>query len=98
FFSSRRQHTRSKRDCSSDVCSSDLLRQRHHFFPFSLPISLSSQFPLRHCHNLMPHFTTTTTTNFVFSLSLSLSLAQVYGSSTRRSEERRVGKECVTMW
>src|SRR5690625_5653321 len=24
FFSSRRRHTRSKRDCSSDVCSSDL--------------------------------------------------------------------------
>src|SRR5699024_11860515 len=28
FFSSRRRHTRSKRDWSSDVCSSDL------FFPF----------------------------------------------------------------
>ena len=25
FFSSRRRHTRSKRDWSSDVCSSDLL-------------------------------------------------------------------------
>src|SRR5699024_11607227 len=25
FFSSRRRHTRSKRDCSSDVCSSDLI-------------------------------------------------------------------------
>src|SRR5207249_8719616 len=30
FFSSRRRHTRSKRDWSSDVCSSDL--QRGHFF------------------------------------------------------------------
>src|SRR5207249_7399746 len=27
FFSSRRRHTRSKRDWSSDVCSSDLLEQ-----------------------------------------------------------------------
>src|SRR5207249_9766489 len=27
FFSSRRRHTRSKRDWSSDVCSSDLIRQ-----------------------------------------------------------------------
>src|SRR5699024_6089916 len=27
FFSSRRRHTRSKRDWSSDVCSSDLLRR-----------------------------------------------------------------------
>src|SRR5699024_11608089 len=28
FFSSRRRHTRSKRDWSSDVCSSDLVRAR----------------------------------------------------------------------
>src|SRR5699024_11861611 len=27
FFSSRRRHTRSKRDWSSDVCSSDLIQQ-----------------------------------------------------------------------
>src|SRR5699024_11971947 len=30
FFSSRRRHTRSKRDWSSDVCSSDLLRAAQH--------------------------------------------------------------------
>src|SRR2546421_9541542 len=29
FFSSRRRHTRSDRDWSSDVCSSDLSRRRH---------------------------------------------------------------------
>src|SRR5699024_11256904 len=29
FFSSRRRHTRSKRDWSSDVCSSDLHRTGH---------------------------------------------------------------------
>src|SRR5699024_11586937 len=29
FFSSRRRHTRSKRDWSSDVCSSDLLMHYH---------------------------------------------------------------------
>src|SRR5207249_7609660 len=29
FFSSRRRHTRSKRDWSSDVCSSDLLGELH---------------------------------------------------------------------
>src|SRR5699024_12134459 len=28
FFSSRRRHTRSKRDWSSDVCSSDLARRK----------------------------------------------------------------------
>src|SRR6266704_7072375 len=31
FFSSRRRHTRSKRDWSSDVCSSDLKWCRHHY-------------------------------------------------------------------
>src|SRR5699024_11939521 len=30
FFSSRRRHTRSKRDWSSDVCSSDLRGRRSH--------------------------------------------------------------------
>src|SRR5699024_12217154 len=29
FFSSRRRHTSSKRDWSSDVCSSDLIDYRH---------------------------------------------------------------------
>src|SRR5699024_10911018 len=32
FFSSRRRHTRSKRDWSSDVCSSDLINHRFHLF------------------------------------------------------------------
>src|SRR5437868_14066044 len=34
FFSSRRRHTRSKRDWSSDVCSSDLPHRRAFFKPF----------------------------------------------------------------
>src|SRR6266496_3920640 len=33
FFSSRRRHTRSLRDWSSDVCSSDLGELRAHFIP-----------------------------------------------------------------
>src|SRR5699024_11553537 len=41
FFSSRRRHTRSKRDWSSDVCSSDLLKYYFH--------QLSSQA----CHKLL---------------------------------------------
>src|SRR5699024_12120170 len=40
FFSSRRRHTRSKRDWSSDVCSSDLLCfhrfANHNFHAFAL--------------------------------------------------------------
>src|SRR5699024_11821160 len=30
FFASRRRHTRSKRDWSSDVCSSDLMEGNYH--------------------------------------------------------------------
>src|SRR5699024_11998606 len=33
FFSSRRRHTSSKRDWSSDVCSSDLYTQPYPHFP-----------------------------------------------------------------
>src|SRR5207249_9098524 len=36
FFSSRRRHTRSKRDWSSDVCSSDLV---HHLDVKSVPLA-----------------------------------------------------------
>src|SRR5438067_5519825 len=36
FFSSRRRHTRSKRDWSSDVCSSDLDQELARTFPIGL--------------------------------------------------------------
>src|SRR5438067_13552094 len=60
FFSSRRRHTRSKRDWSSDVCSSDL-----RFEPPPLKSSEVIAMP--------------TEREAIF---------------LRRSEERRVGKEC----
>src|SRR5207249_8418932 len=46
FFSSRRRHTRSKRDWSSDVCSSDLngmmgLALLKNYNPFGAPPSLT---------------------------------------------------------
>src|SRR5207249_7220079 len=56
FFSSRRRHTRSKRDWSSDVCSSDLDKtQRYWFVTFAgyainmlaVPaLALAGQWPL----------------------------------------------------
>src|SRR5437868_14030287 len=73
FFSSRRRHTRSKRDWSSDVCSSDLPLQ-------TLPVRgapegfagevvwLTGRVGPK-CHPIL-----------------------------RRSEERRVGKECRSRW
>src|SRR5699024_11809333 len=38
FFSSRRRHTRSKRDWSSDVCSSDLFQSVHLPYFRCLPV------------------------------------------------------------
>src|SRR5437868_15122489 len=61
FFSSRRRHTRSKRDWSSDVCSSDL-----HTCPAA---------------------------------AVGRDSAAISGPrAARRSEERRVGKECRSRW
>src|SRR5690349_24247723 len=85
FFSSRRRHTRSLRDWSSDVCSSDL---RKHgvavvaYSPFGnnrMPAAPELDEVAR-AHGATP--------------------AQVaLAFLTRdRSEERRVGKECRSRW
>src|SRR5215471_18572399 len=66
FFSSRRRHTRSLRDWSSDVCSSDL---RH---------GGAAGQPRRRDSGLR--------------------LVARQASGRRRSEERRVGKECRSRW
>src|SRR5699024_3552847 len=42
FFSSRRRHTRSKRDWSSDVCSSDLLRKKIQEAGLDIPVTNAS--------------------------------------------------------
>src|SRR5699024_11891082 len=57
FFSSRRRHTRSKRDWSSDVCSSDLGRPcgsypRRVELGRDLPIPLINMFRL-HCWSIL---------------------------------------------
>src|SRR5690349_24238510 len=80
FFSSRRRHTRSLRDWSSDVCSSDLtgreamaeLRRMVGVLrrPEEAP-ALAPQPSLEHLEKLVEH-----------------------ARESGRSEERRVGKEC----
>src|SRR5437588_3823956 len=84
FFSSRRRHTRSLCDWSSDVCSSDLLvetfRDRQDLFELAIyrrqvsegDISMDKLF-------------------FEVAESFDLTYAE-------RSEERRVGKECRSRW
>src|SRR5207248_6534456 len=89
FFSSRRRHTRSYGDWSSDVCSSDLisperryeqLRRSRSQFRFSL---FSATLPKPSSISL---------------LTGALHLQPLYAKPShqfdRRSEERRVGKVC----
>src|SRR5207249_7068870 len=89
FFSSRRRHTRSKRDWSSDVCSSDLpdnssLEIRHH----GKRIGRGTWAPVvgeplgaakRLFEDLAPE-------------------EGMIAEPSGRSEERRVGKECRSRW
>src|SRR5438105_12868701 len=92
FFSSRRRHTRSTRDWSSDVCSSDLRRST----VATGAILDGPPMVERLCQllavdldplTLEAHQAVRRGEQF-----LKLLLAQ------RRSEERRVGKECRSRW
>src|SRR5699024_11988759 len=94
FFSSRRRHTRSKRDWSSDVCSSDLVA-----FPEWFGHTYERSATLRYGEN--PHQAAA----LYVDPSAPAGLAQAeqfhgkemsYNNYTDsdRSEERRVGKEC----
>src|SRR5207248_5788499 len=77
FFSSRRRHTRSYGDWSSDVCSSDLQRQK-----LSVIGSKVSR-TARPITQLPDHSRLDSTSS---------------ANAARRSEERRVGKECRSRW
>src|SRR5690349_23026469 len=86
FFSSRRRHTRSLRDWSSDVCSSDLSRnsqrrrvafERSWSNAFAIAIK-----PLQSQIMRQPQARTQAKNQ----------------ARNQRSEERRVGKECRSRW
>src|SRR5699024_11718534 len=81
FFSSRRRHTRSKRDWSSDVCSSDLRNG-----PQGSGIGEEVSFTLNTIDRHAVAFSQDAYDKYT---------ENDKGSSLRaRSEERRVGKEC----
>src|SRR2546430_12425491 len=90
FFSSRRRHTRFDCDWSSDVCSSDLVRKARLRRTSSrtvsklLPCLPSLRFIVR---TLRPSRRATSARPHSPS-----------ASDARRSEERRVGKECRSRW
>src|SRR5207248_8979345 len=85
FFSSRRRHTRSYGDWSSDVCSSDLISKQRHA-KHSTASSRSGY--KRNC--------STHTSDIEPATAAVLNYKPVY--SANRSEERRVGKECRSRW
>src|SRR5438067_12235038 len=82
FFSSRRRHTRSKRDWSSDVCSSDL---GDGICP--------GQQTADHCGRIGRSFRSHSFREHVES-----DEPVIFERALWRSEERRVGKECRSRW
>src|SRR5256885_2618986 len=90
FFSSRRRHTRLQGDWSSDVCSSDL--------PSASSSSWARSLPTRRRN-------TPTAKSQLFSSAQAYRLqneldahSSCFQDFWRRSEERRVGKECRSRW
>src|SRR5260221_82927 len=99
FFSSRRRHTRSLCDWSSDVCSSDLMiRRPPRSTTLYLPHATLAFNALAFDTVFFPKDFKRTT----FSLSVSFPLwdngQREIALSRARSEERRVGKECRSRW
>src|SRR5438105_11084690 len=93
FFSSRRRHTRSTRDWSSDVCSSDL----------AAPVLVVEDEPSFRA------LITVLLERIGFGVSAAASVDEALAvlvaqplslvvSDYARSEERRVGKECRSRW
>src|SRR2546430_4442501 len=91
FFSSRRRHTRFDCDWSSDVCSSDLsypwpgnIRELQNVVERSVIVCETENFSVDESWLSRKPLATESTTQ--------LELSQ------KRSEERRVGKECRSRW
>src|SRR5256885_13289708 len=89
FFSSRRRHTRLQGDWSSDVCSSDLVKQGIIHSTGKVPEGFRYTAPAQFGGD-----------GFI---NLAILPAPTAGGDTRRlgfdrSEERRVGKECRSRW
>src|SRR5207249_9749789 len=86
FFSSRRRHTRSKRDWSSDVCSSDL--------SFRGDDARTKGIAKLSDLKAHPELKLGLSQEFIGRADGWPGLKRAY----ERSEERRVGKECRSRW
>src|SRR5207249_7383252 len=94
FFSSRRRHTRSKRDWSSDVCSSDLVGAAPRSKLFKHCGGAIDGIPSRTCSD--PDLSRRI--GKALSRLRAICLFQVHQRRIERSEERRVGKEGRSRW
>src|SRR5260221_6880871 len=91
FFSSRRRHTRSLCDWSSDVCSSDLFLE-------AWKRSLAVQIFMDKISLKAPIFGSLLRKAAIARWTRTLSTMFAAGVPLVRSEERRVGKECRSRW
>src|SRR5690606_40923842 len=97
FFSSRRRHTRFSRDWSSDVCSSDLIHEiGHNFFPMIINNDERQWAWMDEGLNTFLQYRTQVEQyeNFPHKRGP----AELLVPYMKRSEERRVGKECRSRW
>src|SRR5438874_11190809 len=89
FFSSRRRHTRSLRDWSSDVCSSDLVEVQ------SLKLTIGGSGGVKAGTGRAK------SVEYEIAGSGGIDAAGITAEQAKvsiRSEERRVGKECRSRW
>src|SRR3712207_8501962 len=89
FFSSRRRHTRYWRDWSSDVCSSDLLEGITRRSLLELAREMGVTVEEREVDRTELYLA-----DEMFFCGTGVQIMPI----TKRSEERRVGKECRSRW
>src|SRR5438874_6809244 len=100
FFSSRRRHTRSLRDWSSDVCSSDLpnaLFTGSHF-EWRVPMDDENTLSVTWAFERVPKEQEPYVQGAIPSWHGPIKDPETGRWITSRSEERRVGKECRSRW
>src|SRR5699024_12141978 len=96
YFSSSRRHTRSKRDWSSDVCSSDLIKKyQEDLFIYPAASKNHHAYMSGLAHHIVTMLKTAKSLCFIYP---ELNKDLLYAGIILRSEERRVGIECRYEW
>src|SRR5204862_2567874 len=94
FFSSRRRHTRSLRDWSSDVCSSDLAPTAAAARPRGIHLPAPGTIAAIMLVFIVRRSLQAVLVLFVMSVLVFIGVYAIGNPIDIRSEERRVGKEC----